>query len=89
MVEKLYMSHYCVLCYRYIDGFDTKITRSPINKDYAHMSNTSTRRLNTLQLPHKGRPLRKCGTHTLSALERVQAHRYVLFNYLDVIPYLK
>jgi hypothetical protein len=70
---------------RYIDGFDTKINRPSRNSECGSTSLEA----NSSLFSKRGRFLGKHGTYILSDLEMVQAHRYVLFNCPEVIPYLK
>lgn len=71
-------------CSRYLHGCQTRFTRKDRNDD----NNDSC----TTQLPYLkrvGRPLVGCYISDLDNISWVQAHRYVLFNYEHIGPYMK
>ncbi|KAK3164583.1 hypothetical protein QOZ80_1AG0021430 [Eleusine coracana subsp. coracana] len=65
------------LCSMFIEGFDSKHNRPSCNDD----NDVS---LGTTLFPRVGSPLGKPGRYVLRGLEKVQAHRYVLFKCSDV-----
>lgn len=89
-IAESYLADECMeFCSRYLEGFSTKHNQQSRNHDqpdqfespiYGHVS--------TL-FPPIGKPLGKPSVYTLTDIEKLQAHRYVLYNCEAVIPYLK
>ena len=76
-------------CSRYIVGFETKHNLPSRNEDSEHMVGHSDVTRRSTLFAHAGNPLGRPGNYVLTVLDKVQAHRYVLFNCSDVNSYLR
>jgi hypothetical protein len=89
-IAEAYLADECMtFCSRYIVGFETKHNLTSRNDDSEELvGHCDVTRRSTL-FPHAGNPLGKPGNFVLRGLDKVQAHRYVLFNCSDVNSYLR
>ena len=70
-------------CSQYIEGIETQINRPTRVDDYPDNRHSSN--VNSI-FPPVGRVVGAFSTFELSAMEKRQAHRYVLLNCLEVKP---
>ena len=78
-----------VFCSRYLEGFSTKHNKSSRNEENQdHHESDLYGEVSSL-FPPVGKPLGRPSSFILTDLEKLQAHRYVLYNCEAVIPYLK
>ncbi|XP_047084706.1 uncharacterized protein LOC124695951 [Lolium rigidum] len=89
-IAEAYLADECMtFCSRYIVGFETKHNLTSRNEDSEELvGHCDVTRRSTL-FPHAGNPLGKPGNFVLRGLDKVQAHRYLLFNCSDVNSYLR
>jgi len=78
-----------VFCSRYIDGFSTKHNKPSRNDDTIDEFASSLFGHASSLFPPTGKALGKSSNFILSEVEKLQVHRYVLFNCEATIPYLK
>lgn len=78
-----------VFCSRYIEGFSTKLNKSSRNDDSLDQIDSNLHGHKSSLFPPVGKPLGKPSNLILTNMEKLQAHRYVLFNCDAVNPYLK
>jgi hypothetical protein len=78
-----------VFCSRYIGGFSTKHNKSSRNDDSVDHTESTLFGQDSSLFPPVGKPLGKPSNFNLIELEKLQVHRYVLFNCDIVNPYLK
>lgn len=78
-----------VFCSRYLEGFSTKHNRPSRNDDKQDFLDSNLYGPESSLFPLVGKPLGKPSNFILTDLEKLQAHRYVLYNCEAVIPYLK
>ena len=78
-----------VFCSRYIEGFSTKLNKPSRNDDSLDQIDSNLHGHKSSLFPPVGKPLGKPSNFILTNMEKLQAHRYVLFNCDAVNPYLK
>jgi len=71
-------------CSRYLDGIETVFNRPRRVNDEPHIAPSNV----TTLFPQVGKPVRAFTYFTLSAKEKLQAHRHVLTNCTIVNPFL-
>ncbi|CAA0839635.1 Unknown protein, partial [Striga hermonthica] len=77
-----------VFCSRYLEGFSTKHNKPSRNEENQdHQESDLLGEVSSL-FPPVGKPLGRPSSFILTDLEKLQAHRYVLYNCKAVIPYL-
>nr|XP_025882611.1 uncharacterized protein LOC107281718 [Oryza sativa Japonica Group] len=76
-------------CSRYLEGFPTKHNIPSRNNDKPDQFETPMSRQESTLFPLVGKPLGKPSAYSLTDREKLQAHRYVLYNCDAVVPYLK
>ena len=82
-----YIAEECLtFCSRYFEGIETRFNRIRRVNDEP---NTSEGAYVPTIYPQIGRPVGSASTFTLSPLERLQAHRYLLFNCKEVHPFIQ
>ena len=82
-----YIAEECLtFCSRYFEGIETRFNRSKRVDD--ELDTTEGAYMSTIY-PQIGRPVGSASTFTLSPLERLQAHRYLLFNCKEVHPFIQ
>lgn len=88
-IAEAYLADECMsFCSRYIEGFETKFNRPSRNDDKVKVEHSNLA-VESILFPRVGRPIGKPTNYILNNLEKVQAHRYVLFNCPDVAPFLR
>ncbi|KAM0920283.1 hypothetical protein ACQ4PT_007619 [Festuca glaucescens] len=89
-IAEAYLADECMtFCSRYIVGFETKHNLPSRNEDSEELVGRSDVPRRSTLFPHAGNPVGNPGNYVLRGLEKVQAHRYVLFNCSDVNSYLR
>lgn len=89
-IAEAYLADECMtFCSRYLEGFETKFNRPSRNDERVNVEEHSNLTAESILFPRVGRPIGKPTNYILNDLEKVQAHRYVLFNCPDVVPFLK
>ncbi|XP_052166301.1 uncharacterized protein LOC127783071 [Oryza glaberrima] len=76
-------------CSRYLEGFPTKHNLPSRNNDKPDQFETPMSRQESTLFPPVGKPLEKPSVYSLTDREKLQAHRYVLYNCDAVVPYLR
>ncbi|XP_062202725.1 uncharacterized protein LOC133905045 [Phragmites australis] len=78
-----------VFCSRYLEGFSTKHNKPSRNDENQDDLESNLCGHESFLFPSIGKPLGRPSSFILTDLEKLQAHRYVLYNYEAVIPYFK
>jgi hypothetical protein len=73
------------LCSGFLDGFQGLVNKLLRNDETMGCCTESASTI----FPHAGMALGKPRSYVIRGLEKLQAHRYVLFNCSDVNPYLR
>uniref|UniRef100_J3LRB0 DUF4218 domain-containing protein n=2 Tax=Oryza brachyantha TaxID=4533 RepID=J3LRB0_ORYBR len=76
-------------CSRYLEGFETKHNQPTRNDDSDESVACSDDECTPYLFPHVGKPLSKPRSYIIRGMTKMQAHRYVLFNYPDINSYLR
>ncbi|XP_070009781.1 uncharacterized protein [Nicotiana sylvestris] len=74
------------LCFRYLEGIESRINRPKHVND--ELNHNKTSEISSL-VPQQGKPIGGSTIFPLSPLEKTQAHRYVLLNYEAVKPFIE
>lgn len=89
-IAEAYLADECMtFCSIYLEGFETKHNQPTRNDDNDESVACSDDECTPYLFPHVGKPLGKLRSYVIRGLTKMQAHRYVLFNYSDVNPYLR
>ena len=89
-IAESYLADECMaFCSRYLEGFPTKHNLPSRNNDKPDQFETPMSRQESTLFPPVGKPLGKPSAYSLTDREKLQAHRYVLYNCDAVVPYLK
>ncbi|XP_062230306.1 uncharacterized protein LOC133928030 [Phragmites australis] len=89
MANSYHAEECMVFCSRYLEGFSTKHNKPSRNDETRDDLESNLCDHESLLFPSIGKPLGKPSTFILTDLEKLQAHRYVLYNCEAVIPYFK
>ncbi|XP_074314669.1 uncharacterized protein LOC141649900 [Silene latifolia] len=89
-IAEAHLAFECMIfCSHYIEGFDSKF---PIASNFEGcaeiLESTSSTHDNSIFV-QAGKPLGKPTTSKISAMNKIQAHRYILFNSSEVTEFLK
>ncbi|XP_044948353.1 uncharacterized protein LOC123397899 [Hordeum vulgare subsp. vulgare] len=89
-IAEAFLADECMtFCSRYIVGFETKHNLASRNEDDEEWVGNHDIAHGSRLFPHSGNPLGRPRNYVLSGVAKVQAHRYVLFNFSDVNSYLR
>ena len=87
MANSFLVDECMVFCSRYLEGFSTKHNKPSRNDENQDHLESNLYGHDSSLFPPIGKPLGRLSSFILTDLEKLQAHRYVLYNCEAVIPY--